>query len=372
MLKHRTTVNIPLIQAIETYVSKRMDPGRAKKVVNNCKALDQARREISNLKHSEDAVQYRKLLIFYFNGLRYLDSKFKFKYGDVDAVNLSFTWRDSCSGQEYISTDGLELEMNSILFNLGAVMNNIASTTPITIDNIKYVSMDFQSSAWFFDHLWTTLETLPSEFRGIDFRGDNLKRLIALELGQSQFLFFKKAELSGMKPGLISKLIRQTWIYFTEAEGYVTGTLKLEYEKYCPYLIKLTSVYTHSYNAVSHLYKAKELHALVKKSGNGVGTALGHWTVASRILSSLKTVNEVVQQNIQKRLEEAEALRSLLIDLNQSVYNEPAVSEDSLPKLESKNFAILRSMENEISENFSKRQFFEEEEKRLVWLKFHF
>lgn len=184
------------------------------------------------LKYSEDAQMHKTLLIFYYTGLKYLESKFQFRLNDSDAVNIAFTWRDSMTGQEYTSTEGLELEMNSILFNLAAVMNNIGSTIPITADSIKTISMEFQSAAWVYDHMCKTLEKLNSDLRGLDFRADNLKRLMALQLAQSQYCFFKKAELAEMKPGLISKVAKQVHDYFRDADCHAKTALKSELEKY--------------------------------------------------------------------------------------------------------------------------------------------
>lgn len=79
----------------------------------------------------------------------------------------------------------------------------MGSTLPLTKDSVKNISMEFQNSAWIFDYMHTTLENLDSSLRGVDFRSDNLKRLKALQLAQSQFCFFKKAEMTEMKDGLI-------------------------------------------------------------------------------------------------------------------------------------------------------------------------
>lgn len=200
--------------------------------MKKCQGLDDARRELVALKHSEDAQMHKTLLIFYYTGLKYLNSKFQFKLNDSDAVSIAFTWRDSLTGQEYTSSEGLELEMNSILFNLAAVMNNIGSTIPITADSIKTVSMEFQSAAWIYDHMCKTLEKLDSDLRGLDFRSDNLKRLMNLQLAQSQYCFFKKAEIAEMKPGLISKVAKQVYDYFRDSDGHSKASLKSDLEKY--------------------------------------------------------------------------------------------------------------------------------------------
>lgn len=90
----------------------------------------------------------------------------------------------------------------------------------------------------------------------------------------------------------------------------------------------------------------------VKENGRGTGQALGHCTYASSILSGLKIENEVIQQNIQNRLNEAEKLREKLTELNHSVYHETALSISKLPELETKNFAMVRSMEDQLYKDF--------------------
>lgn len=181
---------------------------------------------------------HKNLLIFYYNGLRYLNSQFKFKLHSDNAINIAFVWRDSLSGTEYLSNEGLELEMNSILYNLAVCLHNMASSLPLSKDSVKFISHEFQFAAWIFQEIGKNSESLDSHMRGIDFRTDNLARLVAIELAQSQYCFFKKAELAGMKSELIAKVARQTWYYFSQANSLVTGTLKSELEKYCNYPLK--------------------------------------------------------------------------------------------------------------------------------------
>ena len=92
----------------------------------------------------------------------------------------------------------------------------------------------------------------------------------------------------------------------------------------------------------------------MKEEGRGAGLAIGHCTKASRILSGLTTDNEVIQENIKKKLAESEALRASLQDINKAVYMEPIIAESKLPEIEPKNFAILRSMEDQLDAPFDK------------------
>jgi hypothetical protein len=79
---------VQLCKAIESYVSRHCDPKKAMEIVKKCEALDEARKELISLKHSEDAQMHKSLLIFYYNGLRYLNSNFKFKIDDDSCVNI--------------------------------------------------------------------------------------------------------------------------------------------------------------------------------------------------------------------------------------------------------------------------------------------
>ena len=105
---------------------------------------------------------------------------------------------------------------------------------------------------------------------------------------------------------------------------------------------------------MAHFYRAKELEAEMKEEGSGAGLAIGHCTKASRILSGLTIDNEAIQENIKKKLTEAEELRASLNDINKAVYMEPIVAESKLPEIEAKNFAILRSMEEQLNAPFDK------------------
>jgi hypothetical protein len=350
---YRTTEKVQLCKAIESYVSRHYDPKKAMEIVKKCEALDEARKELISLKHSEDAQMHKSLLIFYYNGLRYLDSNFKFKVDGDSCVNIWFIWRDSLTGQEYFAEEGLALEMNSILFNLAAWIHNMGSTLPLTKDSVKTISMEFQNAAWIFDYMNGTLENLDSKLRGVDFRSDNLKRLQALQLAQSQYCFFKKAVMAEMKDGLICQLSRGVYKFFAEADGYVQGSLKNSLEKYCNYPITTTKCYVETYGAISNLYRAKEIFSTLSEDGSGSGLAIGHCMKASRILSSIKSDNESVQESVGKRLEESEILRVKLIEINNNVYMEAIKSESFLPEIEEKIFAIARSMEDALTKEYT-------------------
>lgn len=66
------------------------------------------------------------------------------------------------------------------------------------------------------------------------------------------------------------------------------------------------------------------------------------------MLATLKIDNESIQQNIQKRLNESEELREKMVDINKQIYHERVIPQHELPPLETKNYAMLRSMEEQL------------------------
>lgn len=205
---YRFTEQIPLYQAIETFIVKYHGPNEFDNVKVSVKQLHDLREEIAKLTSYDDAIllqKYNEMLIEYYVGLKFLQEKFKF--GDEkDAINLAFTWTDS-NTQEKKRSPKVALELNSILYNLGAVISN--TRTPIEGENIKIVSQKFQEAAWVFDHLKESSKDLQASTRTHDFTAENLLFLSTLQLAQSQYCFFKKADTAKMSPTVMTKICNQ-------------------------------------------------------------------------------------------------------------------------------------------------------------------
>lgn len=79
-------------------------------------------------------------MIEYYVGIYFISTKFAF--GD-DGVNLTFPWKDSLTLEKKATNKDISLELNSILYNLGAVINNLGTHTPIEGENIAIISKKF-------------------------------------------------------------------------------------------------------------------------------------------------------------------------------------------------------------------------------------
>lgn len=104
--------------------------------------LEELRNEIALLTTYDDPIllqKYNTMFIDYYVGISFLQQKFAFGDGGIDIV---FTWKDSLTGEKKAS-NCLWFELNSILYNLGAVINNFGTHTPIEGESIPVVSKKF-------------------------------------------------------------------------------------------------------------------------------------------------------------------------------------------------------------------------------------
>jgi len=221
-ISYRKTEEIPLFNAIEKYVVRNFGPREFEAIKSQIEELNKQRSEIALMETYDDVLlmeKYEKILISYYIGMSFIEKKFSFGSKN-DTVKLAFPWKDSQTKEKKSSKTDLQLELNSILYNLAAVMNNIGVFTPLEGDSIKTVSHKFQEAAWLFDHIKKTSENLQPSVRSHDFTIENLMYNSTVQLAQSQYCFFKKAESSNMKPGICAKITYQLKSFFEESANY--------------------------------------------------------------------------------------------------------------------------------------------------------
>jgi hypothetical protein len=210
-ISYRKTEDIPLYESIEGYVVRNFGPREFEQIKPQIKKLQEQRTEIAGMSSVDDVLlleNYEKMLISYYIGMSFIQKKFTFGSKD-DCVKLAFPWKDSQTAEKKSSKTDLSLELNSILYNLGAVMNNIGVHTPLEGDAVKTVSQRFQEAAWIFDYMKKTTDSLAPSSRSHDFTVENLLFHSTIQLAQSQYCFFKKAEGNNMSPAIMTKITYQ-------------------------------------------------------------------------------------------------------------------------------------------------------------------
>ena len=188
-ISYRATEEIPLYDAVESYVVRNFGPREFEAIKGQIQELHDSRSEIAGMSSYDDVLlleKYEKILISYYIGMSFIEKKFTFGSKN-DTVKLAFPWKDSQTKEKKSSKTDLALELNSILYNLAAVMNNIGVYTPLEGDATKKVSQKFQEAAWLFDHIKKTSGNLQPSVRSHDFTVENLLYYSTIQLAQSQY-----------------------------------------------------------------------------------------------------------------------------------------------------------------------------------------
>ncbi|CAI2387221.1 unnamed protein product [Moneuplotes crassus] len=356
-IQYRKTEDISLFDAVESYAVRNFGPREFESIKSQIQDLQDYRTEIADMDSLDDVLlmeKYEKILLDYYIGMRFLEKKFTFGSKE-DTVKLAFPWKDSQTNEKIKGKGSLQLELNSILYNLGAVMNNIGVYTPLEGDAIRDVSQKFQEAAWLFDHIRKNLDGLKPSERSHDFTVENLMFNSTIQLAQSQYCFFKKAESASMNPGVCAKIAYQLKTFFEEAANYCKPSKVLKKGGF----LSNTEFYITYYEAIAHYFKGREIKDGAEDNGGGMGKAEGHLKFALALINKASTNNPRTEsalkdrkKNIKKEYEDAK-------EINKNVYYEGCASLDELDKIESKNYTLHRSIQVKLDSEFPGGENFE-------------
>ena len=144
-INYRVTEPVPLYESLESFIVRYHGPNEFNSVKSHVKEVHELREEIAGLTNYDDPIllqKMNKVLVDYYVALSFLNTKFRF--GDEEgSINITWSWKDSLTGEKKYSNKGISFELNSVLYNLGAVINNMGTHTPIETETIKQVSQKF-------------------------------------------------------------------------------------------------------------------------------------------------------------------------------------------------------------------------------------
>lgn len=349
-INYRVTQAVPLYETLESYIVKYHGPNEFKSVQSAVKALHECRTEISQLTCYDDPIllqKYNKILIDYYVGMSFLSTKFKFG-DDSESIDITWVWQDSLTGEKKFTNKDLSLELNSVLYNLGAVINNMGTHTPIEGENIKTISQKFQESAWIFDHLKESSKSLSPSTRSHDFSVENLLFLSTLQLAQSQYCFFKKADNAKMSAAMMAKITNQLKTFFEDTERYARSSPVLKKGTYLPTI----AFYKSYYQALAFYHKGMEAKDDVKNKGEGMGIAGG---LLKKSLALIETAGKLAESSTRDACAAKKAAFTAEYEeiclQNKNVYFEKDASDKELESIafESKNFTLYRSIEAQLT-----------------------
>jgi programmed cell death 6-interacting protein len=176
-----------------------------------------------------------------------------------------------------------------------------------------------------------------------------------IQLAQSQYCFFKKAETNNMSGGICAKITYQLKSFFEEAEKYCKASKTLAKGGY----LANTRFYVTYYNAIAHYYKGLEYKDNAEEQGGGMGFAEGHLKYALSELENVATYDSKTKDALKQRKKVIEAEYESVKEINKNVYYEGCKAQKDLEKIESKNFTLHRSIEVKLNEEFEGAENFE-------------
>lgn len=140
-------------------------------------------------------------------------------------IPIAFKWKDAFDKGSLFFGKASSLTLSygtferaAVLFNVGAMMSQIAAAQPMSTDEeMKAAAKLFQQSAGVFSHLKDTVLSLVQQEPTPDLMPDTLSALCAVMLAQGQEAIYLKANKDKMKPALLVKIAAQCGDFYQEA-----------------------------------------------------------------------------------------------------------------------------------------------------------
>ncbi|XP_074593659.1 tyrosine-protein phosphatase non-receptor type protein myopic [Brevipalpus obovatus] len=144
----------------------------------------------------------------YYAQLYTLYNKAKIVKGYIDA---KFTWNDIYTGNTVVGD--IQLELNCILFNIGALHAELGALDMRDNANLKVACTHFQCAVWAFEQL----KENPHNFKSKDMSHDIISFIYHTMLAQAQECFLEKSIIDIGKSFIIAKVAAQVTEYYNNA-----------------------------------------------------------------------------------------------------------------------------------------------------------
>uniref|UniRef100_A0A914X123 BRO1 domain-containing protein n=1 Tax=Plectus sambesii TaxID=2011161 RepID=A0A914X123_9BILA len=162
------------------------------------------------------------LLVRYYDQLVAIENKLPLT---PTQIPIAFKWKDAFDKGSLFFGKASSLTLSygtferaAVLFNVGALMSQIAAVQPLgTDEELKSAAKLFQQSAGVFSHLKDTVLSLVQQEPTHDLMPDTLNALAAIMLAQGQEAIYLKASKDKMKPALLVKIAAQCGDFYQEA-----------------------------------------------------------------------------------------------------------------------------------------------------------
>ncbi|XP_071687223.1 vacuolar-sorting protein BRO1-like [Rutidosis leptorrhynchoides] len=218
-INEKKTVTIDLYRPLRNYIVANYSERQAQTLEDDLETLKQLR--ISIERSTTDSLTSRRdLYQSYFKALTAVESRFPIS-SDKDHVNsVTFTWYDSFKTRNKASQQNIHLEKATVLFNLGAVYNQIGlGFDRSTVEGRRQAVQSFTAAAGAFAYLRDNEAAKASVGNSVtvDVSVECAGMLERLMLAQAQECVFENTIAKGSTPGVCAKISRQAGLYYEEA-----------------------------------------------------------------------------------------------------------------------------------------------------------
>ncbi|XP_071686334.1 vacuolar-sorting protein BRO1-like [Rutidosis leptorrhynchoides] len=341
-INEKKTVTIDLYRPLRNYIVANYSERQAQTLEDDLETLKQLR--ISIERSTTDSLTSRRdLYQTYFKALTAVESRFPIS-SDKDHVNsVTFTWYDSFKTRNKASQQNIHLEKAAVLFNLGAVYNQIGlGFDRSTVEGRRQAVQSFTAAAGAFAYLRDNEAAKASVGNSVtvDVSVECAGMLERLMLAQAQECVFENTIAKGSTPGVCAKISRQAGLYYEEALAALNfAPLSQHFDKTWTSHIQLKTALFNGeacYRSSLELHDKEEIGDEIARLKNGISVLSDAKKSAPRgapqqILDAINKLEGNLNINLDRAMKE-----------NDRVYLMRVPPVSSLPPLPG--FSLVKSM----------------------------
>jgi programmed cell death 6-interacting protein len=222
-------------------------------------------------------------------------------------VKLNFLWTDIFRPSITVSNYSWIFERANILFNLGVIESQLATTTNRdTPAGIEVAGKHFCASAGYFKYIRDEFSAHLFGTLSWDLTKEGLTMLVNLMLGQGQACYYEMARAKGMKAETCAKIAGQAADFYRAAansvyQNVVIPNFASEIESNYPW-IAYAQFYAACFDAASFFQYSQKVRADAESTGDGYGVEIAWLNVAENACrAALAVVEHILRVIAQSR-----------------------------------------------------------------------
>eukprot|EP01105_Mastigella_eilhardi_P021503 TRINITY_DN520_c0_g1_i1.p1 TRINITY_DN520_c0_g1~~TRINITY_DN520_c0_g1_i1.p1 ORF type:complete len:663 (-),score=163.95 TRINITY_DN520_c0_g1_i1:994-2937(-) len=293
-VERRRTDKVDWAKLLQKYIRSTYDENALRAHQQAVTQLHQLREDVRNVQDKNDTT--KDLFLRYHALLGAVEMRFPISENDI---HICFPWYDAYRTKK-TSLFNVKFERASIMFNVGAVLSQIANIqNKSTADGVKTAANYYKMAAGVFRALHEQVSQVPEvQNASIDFSSDFLNMLTELMLANAQYCFYDRASKSNLSKANLAKISAQAGTFYDSALRLMSQP---SLQGYIPKAwLQHTEIMSGVMWGEAHTCVAEDLSASnVMKYGEGVARlALANTQIENcrKLVRSVPELRELVDQ----------------------------------------------------------------------------